>query len=126
LAFDGASRALGAGDRVSPDSELTKQLVTEAQKVSHATTHTGPIASTDLFYDNSPQREEQLRAARALAVEMECATVFQVAASRDVRAACVLGVTDTLSAGGSRKRMEAEAVIELGVMLGRVGAVAAD
>jgi nucleoside phosphorylase len=49
-------------------------------------------------------------------VEMECATLFQVAQLRGVRAAAVLGVSDELA--GGRKRIEPEALEALGIQLG--------
>ena len=51
----------------------------------------------------------------ALAVEMEAATVLQVAAQRGVAAACVLGVSN-----GAR-RMDADELAELGVRVGEAG-----
>jgi uridine phosphorylase len=47
---------------------------------------------------------------------MECATIFQVAKLRGVRAAAVLGVSDTLT--GGRERICAEHLEALGVQLG--------
>jgi uridine phosphorylase len=47
---------------------------------------------------------------------MECATLFQLANLRGVRAAAVLGVSDTLM--GERQRICAEHLEALGVQLG--------
>lgn len=56
----------------------------------------GPIVSSDVFYD--PDKNPQARWHRlgVLAVEMEAAAIFTLAAMRDVRAGCLLTVSDTL------------------------------
>jgi uridine phosphorylase len=99
LALDGASRALGADGRVEPDVDLTAGIEAPPRVA----------ASVDLFYaDDEPTG--------AAVVEMECATIFQVAKLRGVRAAAVLGVSDTLV--GERERICAEHLEALGVQLG--------
>jgi uridine phosphorylase len=99
LAFDGASRALGAGTTVRPDAGLTAAI--DAPPAT--------AASVDLFYDgDSPDGAD--------VVEMECATLFRLAELRGVRAAAVLGVSDTLL--GGRRRICAEHLEALGVELG--------
>ena len=99
LACDGASRALGAGERVEPDPEL----LARADGLRRVTART-----TDLFYGDTGGGGD--------VVEMEAAAVFQVARLRGARAACVLGVTDVPG-----KRIEREALEELGVRLGEAG-----
>jgi len=68
-------------------------------------------------------------------VEMEAATILQVAARRGVAAACALGVSDVAAvgqaAGGARgaampsrngsQRMSTDELAELGVRLGEAG-----
>lgn len=99
LALDGASRALGAEARVLPDPDLTAAI--DAPPVV--------AASVDVFYGD-PETGD------AGVVEMECATLFQVAQLRGVRAAAVLGVSDMLA--GDRQRICAEHLEALGVQLG--------
>jgi uridine phosphorylase len=110
LVHDGASRALGAGDVVTPDEELLSALA-----APRAT-----VVSTDLFYDPRTELEAEWRAAGALAVEMEAATVLTVAARRGAAAACVLLVSNTV--GGAWLDPEALHAAELD--LGRAGAAA--
>ena len=110
LATDGASRALGAGPRVVPDEALTAGLVERAD-------HAGLVVTTDLFYDPDPSRPERWRAAGALAVEMEAATILAVAARRGVRAACLLAVSDTLPGAG--ERIDSERLEAASLRLGR-------
>ena len=118
LAADGASRALGAGDRVSADRELVAALRTAAGDGAR----TGTIASTDLFYDRSPDRSRTWRDEGALAVEMETAALLRVAELRGIRAACLLAVSDVFDGGGARRRIDADALLKAVEELGRVGA----
>jgi uridine phosphorylase len=99
LALDGASGALGADERVEPDAELTAAI--DAPGVT--------AASVDLFYD-----ERKVEGAEV--VEMECATLFQIAKLRGVRAAAVLGVSDVLLR--ERVRLEPAGLEALGIRLG--------
>jgi uridine phosphorylase len=112
IAADGASRALGAPERIRADRELSDALA-----AGGADPRT--VASADLFYDPDPERAESWRAAGAAAIEMEAAAVFAVAAQREVPAACVLLVTDLL-AGGGRQRMEHEEIEKRAVGLGEL------
>ena len=79
---DGVSAALGPA---GPDPGLTAALAAD---------HRGAVVTTDLFYDPDTERQDGWAAGGALAVEMECAAVFAVAAQRGVRAAAVLLVSD--------------------------------
>jgi uridine phosphorylase len=92
LAADGTSRALGAGEWATPSAALTAALrAFETREVA-----AGPIVSTDLFYDDRDGQEDNWLAAGALAVEMESATLFALAARRQLEAASLLLVTDVL------------------------------
>ena len=113
LAADGASRALGAGERVDADAALTAALVDSGG--GSAVT----VASTDLFYDPRPDAEPRWRDAGAVAVEMEAAAVLQVAARRGVRAGCVLLVTDIITAEG-RERLDDDELERRALDLGGV------
>jgi DeoD family purine-nucleoside phosphorylase len=90
ISADGTSRALGAGDRATPDPDLLDALI------AAGATRTGTVVSTDLFYDDRPDQERRWLADGAVAVEMEAATLFTLAAMRDVQAAAILLVTDLL------------------------------
>jgi DeoD family purine-nucleoside phosphorylase len=91
LSTDGASRALGAGERVSASAELVMAL----QAAGEDRIRSGCVVSTDLFYDPA-RREPGWLAGGAVAVEMETATLFALAAARDVEAASVLIVSDLI------------------------------
>jgi 5'-methylthioadenosine phosphorylase/purine-nucleoside phosphorylase len=76
------------------------------------------VASTDLFYD---ERESALPA-DAIAVEMEAATLFALAARRGAAAACLLGVSDLV--GPPRERIDDEGLAAVALRLGEVAAAA--
>jgi DeoD family purine-nucleoside phosphorylase len=88
---DGTSRALGVNDRVPASAALLEALV------SATGARTGPVVSTDLFYDDPRQPEAGWIAAGALCVEMESATLFALAARRGFEAGAVLAVSDLLA-----------------------------
>ena len=118
LATDGTSRALGAGERVRADGGLTAAL----REAADAGTRTGPVASTDLFYDRSPDRSRGWREAGAVAVEMEAATLLRVGELRGIRVGCVLAVSDVFDGDGARQRIDADALLKAAEALGLVGA----
>jgi DeoD family purine-nucleoside phosphorylase len=90
IADDGTSLALGAGDSVEPDSQLRAALA------SAADARQAKVVSTDLFYDRRNGRQQRWQLAGAIAVEMETATLFALAAIHDFRAASLLLVSDLL------------------------------
>jgi uridine phosphorylase len=112
LPADGTSAALGANGALEPDPGLLARLV-------EAGARPATVATSDLFYD--PRDEAAAWAERgAVAVEMEAATILQVAARRGVAAACVLGVSDVATSDGAR-RMTDEELTNLGVRVGEAG-----
>src|ERR671916_639773 len=60
-------------------------------------TFVGPIVSSDLFYDPTESPEKLWGNLGVLAVEMEAAAIFTLAAMRGVRAGCLLTVSDTIA-----------------------------
>ncbi len=98
LSADGTSRALGAGDRIAASPEMLEALT----RAADGTALSGAVASTDLFYDDRGHPEQEWLAAGALAVEMETATLFALAAKRGLQAGCALIVSDVLFPTRSR------------------------
>ncbi len=89
LAADGTSRALGAGDRIAATPELLASLRdADEQPVC------GPVVSSDVFYEDRQGVEQSWVAEGALAVEMETATLYALAAKHGVQAAALLLVSD--------------------------------
>jgi DeoD family purine-nucleoside phosphorylase len=103
IADDGTSVALGGHapmERVLAPGKLTRALLDAAANAYHAARRpatSGPIVSTDLFYDAEDRVDTWIgRGARA--VEMETAAIFTLAARRGVQAGCVLLVSNMLTA----------------------------
>jgi DeoD family purine-nucleoside phosphorylase len=101
---DGTSRALGAGERAAGAPGLIDAL-RRAGVVK-----TGLVASTDLFYDGDRGREQDWLRCGAVAVEMETAAVFTLAAKRGLEAGSLLIVSDLLLP--SRQRIDEDALRE--------------
>jgi uridine phosphorylase len=114
LPGDGTSAALGANGAIEPDPSLLARLVEKAGA------RPVTVATSDLFYDPREDAAAAWIERGAVAVEMEAATVFQVATRRGVAAACVLGVSDVATDEGA-SRMTDEQLEELGVRIGEAG-----
>jgi uridine phosphorylase len=110
LSADGASAALGANGALGSDPALLERLVAAGARP-------GTVVSSDLFYD--PRDTSGWLERGASVVEMEAATILQVAARRGVAAACVLAVTDVPAPGGTR-RVDPEGLERFGLRLGEV------
>ena len=111
LSADGASAALGANGTLGSDPALLERLVAAGARP-------GTVVSSDLFYD--PRDTSEWLERGASVVEMEAATILQVAARRGVTAACVLAVTDVPAPEGTR-RVDPEGLERFGLRLGEVG-----
>jgi uridine phosphorylase len=118
LSDDGTSRALGSGDRVPGDPELVDRLTRAAGPAAAR----GPVVTTDLFYDSAEGAERTWLAAGALAVEMETATLFTLAARRGLSAGCTLIVSDLLLP--TRRRIDADALRDAEHRLGELAIAA--
>jgi purine-nucleoside phosphorylase len=86
------------------DFELTRTLVEVAEE-REVTVTVGNILSSDQFYHPRPEVFELARRMGLLAVEMEAAGLYAVAAENGVHAAAILTVSDVL---GSDEKMTAE------------------
>jgi DeoD family purine-nucleoside phosphorylase len=100
---DGATRTYLHGDPYAPvaDFELTRALV-DAARSRGVEPHIGQIATVDVFYNPDDDYVSKWRARNVLGFEMEAAALFTLAsraaaAGDEVRAACILTVSDTLS-----------------------------
>ena len=65
------------------------------------TPHAGGVYSSDTFYDERPDLTEQMTRHGVLAVEMETAELYTVAARYGVRALAVLTISDHLQTGAA-------------------------
>jgi len=71
----------------------------EAAEAKGTPTHVGGIYSSDVFYDERPDLNEQMTRHGILGVEMEAAELYTVAARYGARALAVLTVSDHLVTG---------------------------
>ena len=115
---DGASTALGADGDLGSDPGLLERLV--AAGAQPAT-----VVTSDLFYDPRDGTADGWRELGASVVEMEAATILQVAARRGVTAACVLAVSDVPSPGGAQ-RADADQLERFGLAVGAAGYAAVE
>ncbi|MGO9884850.1 MAG: purine-nucleoside phosphorylase [Solirubrobacteraceae bacterium] len=113
IADDGTSQALGASPRVAANPELVARLAVAADR--SATTVS--VVSTDLFYGRS---ERRWLADGAVAVEMEAATLFALAARQGFAAGALLLVTDLLVP--ERQRIDPESLRDGEHRLGELAA----
>jgi purine-nucleoside phosphorylase len=71
-------------------------------------THVGGIYSSDTFYDERPDLNDQMRRHGILGVEMEAAELYTLAARHGRRALAVLTVSDHLDTGAALPAEERE------------------
>lgn len=96
-AADGTVSSITQGVPYAPAAHF--DLVHAAHHTAEAAgrrTSVGPIVSSDLFYDPTEKPQEQWGRLGVLAVEMEAAAIFTLAAMHGVRAGCLLTVSDTI------------------------------
>lgn len=94
---DGTVSAITGGVPYAPAAHF--DLVHAAHHAAEAAgrrTFTGPIVSSDLFYDPEEDPAALWNSLGVLAVEMESAAIFTIAAMEGVRAGCLLTVSDTI------------------------------
>jgi len=99
---DGATRTYLHGDPFAPaaDFGLTRALVDSA-RANGVEPAVGVVQSVDVFYNSDADYASKMRSRNVVAVEMEAAALFYLAMreqgrGNDVRAACILTVSDTL------------------------------
>jgi DeoD family purine-nucleoside phosphorylase len=99
-AVPGDSTALrytgGEAHAPTADFGVTHGLI-HAAKALDLRPHVGAIASSDTFYDPDPARHTRWAERGVLAVEMEAAVLFTIAAIRGVEGACLLTVSDIVA-----------------------------
>lgn len=101
--LDGATNTYLHGDRYAPSADfgLTRALVDAAERKG-VKAAVGQIATVDVFYNPDEDYVTKWRSRGILAFEMEAAALFYLAAraaatGEDVKAACLLTVSDVLS-----------------------------
>ena len=89
------------------DWSLLRAAVTAAEKKG-TKTHVGGIYSSDVFYAERPDLDEQMVRHGILGVEMEAAELYTLAARHGCRALAVLTVSDHLQTGEALPSEERE------------------
>jgi DeoD family purine-nucleoside phosphorylase len=87
--------------------ELSHAAVHAAEAMGQPV-HVGPVASTDLFYNPDKGQYARWSKRGVLAVEMEAAALFTVAALKEVRGGCLLLVSDMVIDGSFTRISDAE------------------
>lgn len=77
----------------------------------------GPIASSDAFYHPDSGEPARWAALGVLALEMEAAVIFTIAALRGARAGCLTTVSDVLHAGEPERIGDAELAVAVDRMI---------
>jgi DeoD family purine-nucleoside phosphorylase len=93
-----AQHLVGEPHCPTADWELIHGAVHAAKELGRPV-RVGPIVSSDLFYDPDSGQNQRWSARGVLAVEMEAAVLFTLAALRRVTAACLLTVSDVAVEG---------------------------
>ncbi|MFQ5437556.1 MAG: purine-nucleoside phosphorylase [Paracoccaceae bacterium] len=89
------------------DYSLLRAAVTAAEAKS-SNVHVGGIYSSDTFYDERADLNEQMVRHGILAVEMEAAELYTLAARLGVRALAILTISDHLGTGAALSSNERE------------------
>lgn len=134
IAADGTSQALGFSGRIPGDEPLAQALARAwaahagASPSGHRALRAGAVVSTDLFYDPDPERSGAWIRDGALAVEMECATLYALATRRGIAAGCLCIVSDCFADDGTRTRIDDDDLLAAAEVMGAVaiGALSAD
>jgi DeoD family purine-nucleoside phosphorylase len=106
---DGTARHYVANEphAPTPSWELVHAAVHTAKELG-VPVRVGPIVSSDVFYDPDTGRHERWSKRGILAVEMEAAVIFTIAAIRGVQAGCLLTVSDYAVHGEAIARISDE------------------
>jgi len=125
IGADGTSRALGVSGRIAGDEQLRSALAGahEARTPSRALA-AGAVVSTDLFYEPDAERNPGWARDGALAVEMECAALYAVAARRGIAAGCLLVVSDCFGPDGERTRITDDDLVVAAEAMGAIAIAA--
>lgn len=98
--YEGTSRHYGADERPVPTDPGLRRALQEALKEEGILYRTGPAATTDAFYRETPEFIRELLSLGVLAVEMELSAILSVARFRACRVASLLCISDVIHVGG--------------------------
>lgn len=105
------------------DFRLARATIDAAER-SGVAVHVGNVHSADLFYDPRPDQIAMMARMGVLAVEMEAAGLYGVAAEHGARALAVMTVSDVIPTGEQTDSSERERTFEDMVRIALEGLVA--
>ncbi len=118
----GVNRARYGGFDFSATADFGLLLAThEAAAAANVEARVGNVHSSDLFYNPNKERFEMMAAMGVLAVEMEAAGLYGVAAETGARALTVLTVSDHITTGESTSSAEREKTFDDMVLIALEG-----
>ena len=100
--LSGIGGVLGGGEPTAPTADIdVVHALADASRAAGLTTHTGPVVTSDVFYDPHPDGVIRWGRRGYLAAEMETAAVYLLAMrergkGRTVRAGSILTVSDVI------------------------------
>lgn len=95
----------------APDPLLTTMLYNKARDI-HGRVYLGPVFSSDAFYAEDKNFVKKWSSRGIIAVEMEAATLFALAAIRRFHAAAMLVISDNLAVPGKEELKHHEELVE--------------
>ncbi len=88
----------------APTADFT--LLSKAYAAAKGTVHVGGVFTSDTFYDERPDLNDQLQRHGCLAVEMEVAELYTLAPRHGARALAILTVSDHILTGAALPAMD--------------------
>lgn len=113
-----AAEAAGVGRRKSAKPADDAPAAGRRRRRKNGTVYVGPVISSDIFYSDRPLTNELLVKHGTLAVEMEAAGLYAVAAQEGKEALAICTISDLLFREESLSSAEREQLFDKAVALG--------
>ena len=113
-----AAEAAGVGRRKSAKAADDAPATARRRRRKNGSVYVGPVISSDIFYSDRPLTNELLVKHGTLAVEMEAAGLYAVAAQEGKEALAICTISDLLFREESLSSAEREQLFDKAVALG--------
>lgn len=113
-----AAEAAGVGRRTNAKAADDVPAAGRRRRRKNGTVYVGPVISSDIFYSDRPLTNELLVKHGTLAVEMEAAGLYAVAAQEGKEALAICTISDLLFRDESLSAAEREQLFDKAVALG--------
>ncbi len=113
-----AAEAAGVGRRTNAKPAADAPAAGRRRRRKNGTVYVGPVISSDIFYSDRPLTNELLVKHGTLAVEMEAAGLYAVAAQEGKEALAICTISDLLFRDESLSSAEREQLFDKAVALG--------